>query len=243
VGEYASQHWDAYKSTYEALNHAGIKHRAKLQMLRIASQDVLQNDVRQTLLETDAVILSGGFGEAEWEGKLLTVQIARENNIPFLGIGLGMQCAVIEYARNVLHWEGANSTEYDEDTPYPVICLLEDRRSFARRTDGIKVGANTTVFKPESLIAAVYGNRPLSAERFRHRYEFNNRYREQWKECGLKISAGSPDGQLVQAVELPEHPWFVAVQYYPEFKSQPTKVHPLFSALVEAARCSHNRNR
>jgi CTP synthase len=115
--------------------------------------------------------------------------------------------------------------------------LLDDRRSFARRTDGIKVGANTTVFQPDSRIAAAYGNRPLSAERFRHRYEFNNRYREQWKHGDMKIVAESPDGQLVQAVELPEHPWFVAVQYYPEFKSQPTKAHPLFSAsaLIEAA--------
>ena len=234
VGEYACQHWEAYKSTYEALTHAGIQHRANIQTLRIASQDVLKEDVQQTLLKADAIIFSGGFGEAELAGKLRTVQIARENNIPFLGIGLGMQCAIIEYARNVLGWEGANSTEYDKDTLYPVICLLEDRRSFARRTDGIKVGANTTVFQPESRIAAAYGNRPLSAERFRHRYEFNNRYWEQWKDCGMKLSAESPDGQLVQAVELPEHPWFVAVQYYPEFKSQPTKAHPLFSAVIEA---------
>ena len=235
VGEYACQHWEAYKSTYEALDHAGIKHRAKIETQRIASQDVFENDVQQSLLKADAIILSGGFGESEMEGKLRTVQIARENNIPFLGIGLGMQCAVIEFARHVLHWEGANSTEYEKDTPYPVICVQEDRRSFMRRSDGIKIGANTTVFLPESRIAAAYGNRPLSAERFRHRYEFNNRYREQWKESGMVLSAESPDGQLVQAVELPEHPWFVAVQYYPEFKSQPTKVHPLFSALIEAA--------
>ena len=264
VGEYACQHWEAYKSTYEALTHAGIKHRAKIQTLRIASADIdsvflaqrhkehegvklpessscpsclceKQKDVLEALLKADAIILSGGFGESELEGKLRTVQIARENNIPFLGIGLGMQCAVIEYARNVLQWEGANSTEYDKDTPYPVICVQEDRRSFMRRTDGIKVGANTTVFLPDSRIAAAYSNRPLSAERFRHRYEFNNRYREQWKDCAMKLSAESPDGQLVQAVELPEHPWFVAVQYYPEFKSQPTKAHPLFSALIEAA--------
>jgi CTP synthase len=134
-----------------------------------------------------------------------------------------------------LHWEGANSTEYDKDTPYPVISLLDERRSSTTRTDRIKVGANTTVFQSGSRIAAAYSNRPLSAERFRHRYEFNNRYREQWKACGMTISAESPDGQLVQAVELPEHIWFVAVQYFPEFKSQPTKPHPLFSALIEAA--------
>ena len=255
VGEYACQHWEAYKSTYEALTHAGMKHRAKIETLRIASQDVLEDEVQQTLLKADAILLSGGFGETELDGKLRTVQIARENKIPFLGIGLGMQCAVIEYARNVLGWEGANSTEYDKETPYPVICILEDRRSFVRRTDGIKVGANTTVFQPDSRIAAAYGNRPLSAERFRHRYEFNNRYREQWKpplgrgdcdsgsDCGCEmvLSAESPDGQLVQAVELPEHPWFVAVQYYPEFKSQPTKGHPLFAALSEAGVNRNNK--
>ena len=236
VGEYANRHGDAYKSTYEALTHAGIKHRAKIQTLRIASREVLQDDVQRTLQYADAILLSGGFGETELEGKLRTVQIARESNIPFLGIGLGMQCAVIEFARNVLNWAGANSTEYDKDTPYPVICLLEARRSFAARTtDGINVGANTTVFKPDSRLAAVYGHCPLSAERFRHRYEFNNRYREQWQQSGMNISAESPDGQLVQAVELPEHFWFVAVQYYPEFKSQPTKAHPLFSALIESA--------
>jgi len=235
VGEYACQHWEAYKSTYEALDHAGIQHRAKIKTLRIASHDVLREDVQQTLRRADAILLSGGFGETELEGKLLTVQIAREQKIPFLGIGLGMQCVIIEFARNILQWEGASSTEYDKDTPDPVICLLEDRRSFVRRTDGTQVGANTTVFVPGSRIAAAYGHRPLSAERFRHRYEFNNRYREQWKNCDMKIAAESPDGQLVQAVELPEHPWFVAVQYYPEFKSQPTKAHPLFSALIEAA--------
>jgi CTP synthase len=243
VGEYACRHWDAYKSTYEALDHAGIQHRARIRTLRIASQDVLQDDVQRTLRSVDAILLSGGFGETELEGKLLTVQIARENNIPFLGIGLGMQCAVIEFARNVLQWKGANSTEYDKDTPYPVICLLDDRRLFARRTDGIKVGANTTIFQPSSRIAAAYHHRPLSSERFRHRYEFNNRYREQWKSGGMHLSAESPEGQLVQAVELPAHIWFVAVQYYPEFKSQPTKAHPLFSALIAAAIRSQSRNR
>ena len=235
VGEYAGQHWDAYKSVCEALNHAAIKHRVKIKPLLIPSRDVLKEDVRQTLCQADAIVLSGSFGESELEGKLLTVKIAREQKIPFLGIGLGMQCAVIEYARNVLHWEGANSTEYDKDTPYPVISLLEDRRSFEQRSDGLKIGANTTVLQPETRIALAYGNRPLSSERFRHCFEFNNRYRVQWRDCGLAISAESPDGQLVQAVELREHPWFVAVQFYPEFKSQPTQPHPLFSALVAAA--------
>jgi len=235
VGEYAGQHWDAYKSTCEALSHAGIAHRTKIQTLLVASQDVLQEDMQQTLKNVDAIILSGSFGEEEISGKLLTVQIARENKIPFLGIGLGMQCAVIEYARNVLGWKDANSTEYDKNTSYPIISLLDERRSFAMQADRIKVGADTTIFQSGSRIASVYDDRPLASERFRHRFEFNDRYREQWRSSGMKISAVSSDGQLVQGVELPEHPWFVAVQYYPEFKSQPTKGHPLFSALVEAA--------
>ena len=235
VGEYAGQHWDAYKSTCEALHHAGIAHRAKIKTLLIASQDVLHEHVQQTLKNVDAIVLSGSFGESELAGKLLTVQIARKHNIPFLGIGLGMQCAVIEYARNVLGWEQANSTEYDKDTPYPVIGLRDERRSSATQTERIKVGADTTIFKSGSRIASAYGNRPLASERFRHRFEFNNRYREQWKSCGLKISAESADGQLVHAVELREHLWFMAVQYYPEFKSQPNRAHPLFSALIASA--------
>jgi CTP synthase len=234
VGEYA-RHLDAYKSTYEALDHAGIKHRTRIRILRIPSKDVLQSRVRHELLKADAIILSGGPGESELDGKLSAIQMARENEIPFLGIGLGMQCTVIEFARNVLHLEGANSTEYEKDTSNPVVCLLDDHRSFAMRGDEIKVGANTTVFDTASKIAAVYDQRPLSAERFRHRYEVNNAYKERLIGGGLKISAVSPDGMFVQAVELPQHPFFIAVQFYPEFKSQPTKAHPLFSALIESA--------
>ena len=248
VGEHAGEHWDAYKSTCEALNHAGILHRTQIHTLLIPSRDVLRDDVQQTLRKADAVILTGSFGEWELDGKLMTVQIAREHGIPFLGIGHGMHVAVIEYARNVLHWTNANSTEYDPATPYPIICYQEGRRSFTMPTDGMTIGANTTVFQTNSRIASAYGHQPLSSERFRHRFEFNNRYREQWKESGLMISAESPDGQLVQAVELcssndtvsspasskrgESHPWFIAVQYHPEFKSQPTSPHPLFSALI-----------
>lgn len=244
VGEYAEMQ-DAYKSTNEALDHAGIAHRTRVRKLRIPSRRVLQNETCRELQKADAVILSGSFGESEIEGKIETVRIARENGIPFLGIGLGMQCAVIEFSRNVLNLKGAGSTEYDKNTPHPVICLREEHRigehyfdrhsSFTFREGSPKTGADTTVFQLPSRISEVYGNRPLTSERFRHRYEFNNRYRDQWEHCAMRISAQSADGLWVQAVELPEHCWFVAVQFYPEFKSQPTKPHPLFASLIAAA--------
>jgi CTP synthase len=244
VGEYA-EILDAYKSTYEALDHAGIAHRTRIRKLRIPSRHVLQNETRQELQKSDAIIVSGSFGESEIEGKIEAVRIARENKIPFLGIGLGMQCAVIEFSRNVLNLKGAHSTEYHKNTPHPVICLREEHRfgehhfdghsSFTSREGSPKTGADTIVFQLPSRISEAYGNRPLTSERFRHRYEFNNRYRDQWEHGAMKISAQSADGHCVLAVELPEHPWFAAVQFYPEFKSQPTKPHPLFASLAAAA--------
>ncbi|MDR1140548.1 MAG: CTP synthase [Planctomycetaceae bacterium] len=239
VGEYAEMH-DAYKSTCEALDHAGIAHRARIRVLRIPSRRVLQNETHQELRKADVVIVTGSFGESEIEGKIETVHIVRENNIPFLGIGLGMQCAVIEFARNVLNLKGANSTEYDKNTPHPVICLRDEHRfdgqhSFTLREGSQKTGADTVVFQLPSRISDAYGNRPLTSERFRHCYDFNNRYCDQWERSAMKISAQSADGLWVQAVELPEHRWFEAVQFYPEFKSQPTKPHPLFASLIAAA--------
>ncbi|MDR2116450.1 MAG: CTP synthase [Planctomycetaceae bacterium] len=244
VGEYAETQ-DAYKSTEEALDHAGIAHRTRVNKLRIPSRYVSKNETCRELRKADAIIVSGSFGETEIEGKIETIRIARENGIPFLGIGLGMQCAMIEFSRNVLNLEGANSTEYDKNTPHPIICLREEHRfgeqyfdghdSFAPSAGSLKTGADTIVFQLPSRISDAYGNRPLTSERFRHRYEFNNHYRDQWERSVMKISAQSADGLWVQAVEIPEHPWFVAVQFYPEFKSQPTKPHPLFSALIAAA--------
>jgi CTP synthase len=231
VGEYAATP-DAYKSTFEALDHAGIVHRARIRMLRIPSRQVLQNETRQELRKADAIVVSGSFGESEIEGKIEAVRIARENDIPFLGIGLGMQCAVIEFARNVLNLEGAHSTEYDKDTPHPVICLRTDHRPVTTQDEMPKTGADTTVFQLPTRISDAYGNRPLASERFRYCYEFNNHYRDQWERSAMRLSAQSADGLLVQAVELPEHSWFVAVQFHPEFKSQPTKPHPLFDALI-----------
>ncbi len=233
VGEFAETK-DAYKSTYEALDHAGVTNKARIRLLRIPSRNVVDAETKQELLGADAIVVSGSFGESEIDGKLEAVRIARENGIPFFGIGLGMQCAVIDFARNVLKLERANSTEYDKDTPYPVICLLDEHRSFTQHGGTLKIGADTTVFQAESRIANAYGGQ-LASERFRHRYEFNNQYRDQFFRGELIVTASSPDGQLVQAIELANHPWFVAVQFHPEFKSQPTKSHPLFAALIAAA--------
>ena len=233
VGEYA-EHRDAYKSTYEALDHAGIANLARIKSLRISSQSTNEDKMRQALLKADAILVSGSFGESEINGKLAAVRLARENNIPFLGIGLGMQCAIVDYARHCLHLDGANSTEYDKDAAHPVICLVDEHRAYTKQGGTLRIGADTTVFKEQSIIASAY-EKQLAAERFRHRYEFNNQYRDQFERSTMSISATSPDGMLVQAVELTDHPWFVAVQYHPEFKSQPTKPHPLFVSLIANA--------
>ncbi|MDR1485610.1 MAG: CTP synthase [Planctomycetaceae bacterium] len=234
VGEFAGYR-DAYKSTYEAVEHAGVLCNTRIRMIGKQSCEVLQSDVQYELKKADAIIVSGSFGEAEIDGKIEAVRIARENNIPFLGIGLGMQVAIIEFARNVLRLDNANSTEYDKDTPHPVISLLDEHRTYMNNAGKLKIGADTTVFKVGSCVHNAYGKSQLAYERFRHRYEFNNQYREQFERSEMKISATSPDSLSVQGVELLNHNWFVGVQYHPEFKSQPTKPHPLFAALINAA--------
>ncbi|MGL4594178.1 MAG: glutamine amidotransferase-related protein, partial [Thermoguttaceae bacterium] len=239
IGEFADTR-DAYKSTYEALDHAGVTNEARVRIRRIPSRDVLLPEVRTELEKMDAILVSGSFGESEIEGKIETVRIAREKKIPFLGIGLGMQAAVIEFARNVLNLEKANSTEYDKDTHFPVVRLLEERRNGAEFQSKLKIGADTTVFKSNSdltspsLIGEAY-KQPLASERFRHRYEFNNQYRDQWDRSVMQITATSSDGMHVYGMEQTDHPWFVGVQYHPEFKSQPTKSHPLFASFIAAA--------
>ncbi|MDR0392444.1 MAG: CTP synthase [Planctomycetaceae bacterium] len=233
IGEFAGYR-DAYKSTHEALEHAGIQHNTRINILWLPSCNVLQADVKDELRKVDAIIVSGSFGETEIDGKIESVRIARENNIPFLGIGLGMQVAIIEFARNVLQLENANSTEYDKNTPHPVIAILDEHRTYTNNNGKLKIGADTTVFKAGSLVYNAYGQNQLAYERFRHRYEFNNQYREQLERSTMQISATSPNSLFVQGVELSNHDWFVGVQYHPEFKSQPTKPHPLFAALINA---------
>jgi CTP synthase len=233
VGKYA-EHRDAYKSIYEAIDHAGVHHRARIRIQRIHSEAVEREGVERLLSGVNGILVPGGFGERGIEGKVDAVRFARERGIPFFGICLGMQVAVAEFARNVVGLDRANSSEFDHDTPHPVICLLDEQKTITDKGGTMRLGAQPARLAPESRAAAAYGSSDIS-ERHRHRYEFNNVYRQQFADAGMRFAGTSPDGSLVEVVELPNHPWFVGVQYHPEFKSQPTRSHPLFAAFVAAA--------
>jgi len=233
VGKYA-EHRDAYKSIYEALDHAGISHRAQIRIQRIQAETVEQEGPERLLAGYDGLLIPGGFGERGVSGKLEAIRFARERQIPFFGICLGMQCAVIEFARNVMGLTGAHSTEFDKDTPHPVICLLDEQRSITDKGGTMRLGAHDAILDPHSRAAACYETTKIS-ERHRHRYEFNNVYRQQFAAHGMLAAGTSPDGALVELIEIPEHPWFVAVQYHPEFKSKPTAPQPLFDGFIGAA--------
>ena len=233
VGKYAG-HRDAYKSIYEALDHGGIAHKTQVRVQPIKSEDVEREGAERLLAGFDALIVPGGFGERGVEGKVEAIRFARERHLPFLGICLGMQCAVIDFARAVAGLADAHSTEFDRDTPHPVICLMEEQQGVVHKGGTMRLGAQPCVLATGSRSAAAYGSEQIS-ERHRHRYEFNPRYRERLEEAGLVIAGTSPDGTLVEIVELADHPWFVAVQFHPEFKSKPTAAHPLFAGLVAAA--------
>ena len=238
VGKYA-EHRDAYKSIYEALDHAGIANHAQVRIQRIHSEAVQREGPERLLSGVDGILVPGGFGERGIEGKVDAVQFARQRGIPFLGICLGMQCAVVEYARTVIGLEGANSTEFDKDNPHPVICLLDEQKTITDKGGTMRLGAQPAKLAPGSKAAECYGKEEIS-ERHRHRYEFNNVYRQQFAGHGLQVVGTSPDGSLVEIMEIPEHPWFVAVQFHPEFKSQPTHPHPLFDGFVRAAVARHS---
>lgn len=237
VGKYA-EHRDAYKSIYEALDHAGIAHLAQVRIQAIQAEDVQREGPERLLAGYDGVLVPGGFGERGIEGKVEAIRYARERRIPFFGICLGMQCAVIEFARHVVGLDRAHSTEFDKDTPHPVICLLDEQKTITDKGGTMRLGAHPARLEPGSKVAAAYGQE-LVSERHRHRYEFNNIYRHQFAAHDLFASGTSPDGMLVEVIELGDHPWFVAVQYHPEFKSKPTAAHPLFSAFVAAAMERH----
>ncbi|QDV28071.1 CTP synthase [Aureliella helgolandensis] len=232
VGKYA-EHKDAYKSIYESLDHAGIHHHAQIRVGRIQSADIEDEGPESLLAGYDGILVPGGFGERGIEGKVQAVRYAREKGIPFFGICLGMQCAVIEYGRNVLGLDRAHSTEFDKDTPHPVICLLNEQREITHKGGTMRLGSQPAVLAKPSRSHTSYGSDTV-AERHRHRYEFNNVYRQQFIDHGLQFTGTSPDGELVEIVELVDHPWFLAVQFHPEFKSKPTKAHPLFAGFVEA---------
>jgi len=233
VGKYA-EHRDAYKSIYEALDHAGVANMAQVRVQRIQSEDVEREGPERLLSGYDGMIVPGGFGERGIEGKVDAIRFARQREMPFLGICLGMQCAVIEFARNEVGLAGAHSTEFSKDTPHPVICLLDEQRAIIDKGGTMRLGAQDALLDPTSQAAACYGTTMIS-ERHRHRYEFNNVYRQQFAAHGMLFAAASPDGSLVEIIELPNHPWFVAVQFHPEFKSKPTAAHPLFAGFVAAA--------
>ncbi len=236
VAKYA-EFKDAYKSIYEALVHAGIANDANVRILRVPSETVGREETKATLESVHGILLPGGSGERDFEGKIEAIRIAREHNIPFFGICNGMQCAVVEYARNVLKMENANSTEFDKDAVDPVVCLLSDDESGVPdvETGGtIRKGAHTTALLAGSRAASAYGKLDVS-ERSYHRYEFNYEYRDRFIDGGLTIAGTSPDGKLVEIIEIDDHPWFVAAQFLPQYQSKPTKAHPLFKAFVAAA--------
>ncbi len=240
VGKYAEHH-DAYKSIFEALDHAGLEHRAEIQIRRVHSEAVEEEGPARFLSEVDGVLVPGGFGDRGIEGKVDAIRFAREQGIPLLGICLGMQCAVIEFARNVAGLEGANSMEFNPRTSHPVICLLDEQRTITDMGGTMRLGAQPTTLAAGSKSLECYGRKDIS-ERHRHRYEFNNDYRRPFAEQGMNVVGASPDGGLVEIVEIPDHPWFVAVQFHPEFKSQPTRPHPLFAGFIGAAVRRHEQH-
>jgi CTP synthase len=237
VGKYA-KHKDAYKSIYESLDHAGIHNRVQVRVGRIESETVEREGAERVLAGYDGVLLPGGFGERGIEGKVEAIRFARERGIPLFGICLGLQCAVIEFARNVVGLEGAHSTEFDKDTPHPVICLLDEQKNIVEKGGTMRLGAHPTTLAQGSKSLACYGTE-LIDERHRHRYEFNNVYRQQFAAHGMTFVGTSPDGSLVEIVELDDHPWFLAGQFHPEFKSKPTEAHPLFAGFINAAITRH----
>lgn len=233
VGKYVNL-TDSYKSLNEALVHGGIANNCRVKLKFVDSEKVEADGLGNDLADVDGVLVPGGFGIRGIEGMITAVKYARENNIPYLGICLGMQMAVIEYARNVCGLARANSSEFDLHTLHPVIDLLPEQRDVTDKGASMRLGAWPCVVNPDSFAFAAYRQKDIS-ERHRHRYELNNEYKKILTDKGLKITGTSPDGRLAEIVEIKDHLWFLGCQFHPEFKSRPTKPHPLFSKLIEAA--------
>jgi len=233
VGKY-TELVDAYKSVEQALIHGGIRNDARVEIGWMLS-DALEDGLDPSFLaDYDGLLVPGGFGDRGIEGMVSAVRWARENNLPFLGICLGLQCAVIEFARNVCGIERAHSFEFDASSPHPVICLMDEQRKVTTKGGTMRLGTYPAKLAPGSTAAAVYDAETVS-ERHRHRYEVNNEYRETLADHGMRFCATSLDGKLVEMIELPAHPWFVAGQFHPELKSRPNRAHPLFASFVKAA--------
>ncbi len=233
VGKY-SELQDAYKSIYEALDHGGIANQCRVEIKRILSEDIEKEGTDSLLGDVAGILVPGGFGLRGVEGKIEAVRFARERNIPYLGICLGMHCASIDFARNVCGLEGADTTENNTATPHPVIHYMPSQEGIEEMGATMRLGAYPCNLKERSQARQAYAQAQIS-ERHRHRLEFNNDYREAFQSRGVVFSGLSPDGNLVEIMELNEHPWFVAVQYHPEFKSTPTRPHPLFRDFIKAA--------
>ncbi|MBQ3513330.1 MAG: CTP synthase [Lachnospiraceae bacterium] len=233
VGKYVALH-DAYLSVVEALKHGGIANKAEVEILWVDSEEINEQNVETVFQGIHGIIVPGGFGIRGTEGKILAIQYARTKNVPFLGICLGMQLAIVEYARNVMGLKDAASIELEPDTKHPVIALMPDQNGVSDIGGTLRLGAYPCVLKKGSLAETLYDAEEIS-ERHRHRYEVNNDYREALTEAGLTLSGISPDGKIIEMIEISEHPYFIATQAHPEFKSRPDQAHPLFRGLVEAA--------
>ncbi len=233
VGKYVELK-DAYKSINESFVHGGAKNQTKVNINRIQSENITGENVAEKLKGLDGILVAPGFGNRGIEGKIEAIRYARENKIPFLGICLGMQCAAIEFSRNVLHLDGAHSTEMNPDTPYPVIDIMENQKKLRNLGGTMRLGAYNCRLNPESISFEAYG-RELVRERHRHRYEFNNEYRKAFEENGVRLAGINPEEDLVEIIELKDHPWFVGVQFHPEYSSTVKRPHPLFVSFVKAA--------
>lgn len=230
VGKYIKLH-DAYYSVAQALAHAGYDIGAVVEIKWIESEDLECGDPSDILTDCDGILVPGGFGERGIPGKIAAAKYARENNVPYLGICLGMQVAVIEFARNVAGLEGADSTEFDADTPHPVIGLMADQHGNLPKGGTMRLGSYPCIVTKDSGLHQAYGRDEIG-ERHRHRYEFNNRYREDFEALGMLVAGQSPDGRLVESIEIPTNDFMIGVQYHPEFKSRPNRSHPLFKAFA-----------
>lgn len=233
VGKYVELP-DAYISVVEALKHAGYVYDTDIDIQWVNAEELEKQDVHEVLRDVDGILVPGGFGDRGVDGKIAAIQYARENNIPFFGICLGMQLASVEFARNVVGLEGAHSAEIDPNTPHPVIDLLPEQKDVSDMGGTLRLGAYPCKLMDGTKTKEAYDGADIVEERHRHRYEFNNAYREQMEEKGFVFSGTSPDGRLVETIELKDHPWFVACQFHPEFTSRPTRPQGLFKGFIGA---------
>jgi CTP synthase len=240
VGKYTQLH-DAYISVVESLKHGGVAHRVSINIKWIPSESVTTDNVSELLGDVSGILVPGGFGDRGIEGKINAIRYARENKIPFLGLCLGMQLALVEFARNVLGYQDAHSVELDPSTTHPIIHLMPEQNGIEDIGGTLRLGSYPCVLDEKSTAYQLYGEKTIQ-ERHRHRYEVNNTYRNEFITSGLKLSGLSPDGRIVEMIEMEQHPWFLATQAHPEFKSRPNKPHPLFRGFIGAALAFSTKN-